>query len=110
MIVYFSYLLLENIFPILFLQFTLYDGQLRTRFCFFFVMTRKVHLLTTDVIFSVLCELSQPMGKTFSMLHGCEAWIEIRLNGHCSASHNLPSDAKQGSRVPKRDPEFLHTF
>ena len=46
-----------------FLQFTLYDGQLR-RHSAFFVMARKERLYTPDVIFSVLCELSQPMGKT----------------------------------------------
>ena len=30
----------------------------------FFVMARKERLLTTDVIFSVSCELFQPMGNT----------------------------------------------
>ena len=64
MIGYFSYLLLNKIilFPF-FLQFLLYDDQLRTLFGVF-ITAREERLYTTDVTFSVSCELSQSMGKT----------------------------------------------
>ena len=53
----------------------LYDDRLLTSLAFF-VTARKEHLQTADVTFCVLCELSQPMGKTISIFHGCMMWIE----------------------------------
>ena len=60
MIDYFYHLLLEKIEVLKrIFTITLYDGQLQTSF----ITARKERLKTTDVTASVLCELSQPMGK-----------------------------------------------
>ena len=40
-----------------------------------FVTARRCRLYTTDVTFSVSCELSQPLGKIISIFHGCVVWV-----------------------------------
>ena len=51
------------------------DGQHRTSFGAFGT-AHMCRLYTTDFTFSVSCELSQPMGKTISILHVCMVWTE----------------------------------
>ena len=53
----------KHIISLKLLQFTLFDGQLRRSF-WVFRYGALVSFETTDVTFSVSCELSQPMGKT----------------------------------------------
>ena len=60
MIDYFSYLLLNKIVS-LHEFLTIYDSERHSEF---FVTARKRRLFTTDATLNVLCELSQPMGKT----------------------------------------------
>ena len=58
----------------------------------FFVMARKEHLKTTDVIFSVSCELSQSMGKAISIHHGCIVLIEKYVTDrHHQACQVMPN-------------------
>ena len=57
---YLSYLLMNKSYYFFkFLQFTMYDGQLRTSLRVF-----QHGAQATDVTFSLSCELSQPMEKT----------------------------------------------
>ena len=38
-------------------------------------------------MFNVACELSQPVGKTISILHGCMVWIEKSVTGVTDRHH-----------------------
>ena len=59
----------------------------------------KFRVLTSCLTSRVSCELSQPIGKTISIFHGCMVWIEKSVTRVTDRHH-------EACRVmPNSDPE-----